>query len=114
MASDCIFCRIAAGEIPSKSVFRDDEVVAIEDVNPQAPTHVLVMPLRHYANVGEMADGADPAALGRLLAVASRVGRERGGDGYRLTINTGSQGGQTVDHLHVHVMAGRQMSWPPG
>ncbi len=112
--SDCIFCKIGAGEIPAKEAFRDDRVVAIEDITPQAPMHLLVMPLAHHRNVGALADAEDGALLAHLVAVASRLGRERGGDGYRLVINTGPDGGQTVDHLHVHVLGGRRMSWPPG
>ncbi len=114
MASNCIFCKIAAGEIPSKAVHRDDEVLAIEDVNPQAPVHLLVMPLRHHANLGELAEAGDDATLARLMRVAARLGRERGGDGFRLVVNTGADGGQTVDHVHVHVLAGRALAWPPG
>jgi histidine triad (HIT) family protein len=111
---DCLFCKIAAGEIPAKPVYRDDKVIAIEDINPQAPVHLLVMPIAHHANIGELSDADDPALLARLVEVASKLGRERGPDGYRLVMNTGKDGGQTVDHLHVHVLAGRHMTWPPG
>ncbi|HEY6486498.1 MAG TPA: HIT domain-containing protein [Candidatus Cybelea sp.] len=111
--NDCVFCRIAAGEIPAKALYRDEEVLAIEDLNPQAPSHVLVMPVAHYATVGELT--ADAALAARLLAVASDLGGERGGErGYRLVINTGPDGGQTVGHVHVHVLSGREMAWPPG
>ncbi|HEX3369542.1 MAG TPA: HIT domain-containing protein [Candidatus Cybelea sp.] len=111
--SDCVFCRIAAGEIPAKVLYRDAEVLAIEDLNPQAPSHALVMPVAHYATVGEL--GADPGLAARLIAVASDLGGERGGErGYRLVVNTGPDGGQTVDHVHVHVLSGREMAWPPG
>ncbi len=111
--ADCIFCKIATGELPAKTVARDDLVVAIEDLNPQAPTHLLVMPIRHHANVQELAK-ADRALAARLLEVASKLGAERGGAGFRLVFNTGRDGGQTVDHVHVHVLAGRHMDWPPG
>ncbi|HVR45897.1 MAG TPA: histidine triad nucleotide-binding protein [Candidatus Binatia bacterium] len=112
--TDCIFCKVAAGELPAKIVHRDDLVVAIEDLNPQAPTHLLVMPMRHHANVSEVTT-LDRALAARLLEVASKLGAERGGDaGFRLVINTGRNGGQTVDHAHVHVLAGRRMEWPPG
>lgn len=111
---DCLFCKIAAGEIPSKPVYRDETVLAIEDINPQAPTHILVMPVTHHANIGELSDAADGPLLAHLMEVATKLGRERGGDGYRLVMNTGKDGGQTVDHLHVHVLAGRHMTWPPG
>ncbi len=114
MDSNCIFCKIVNGEIPARFAHRDDRVVAISDVNPQAPTHLLVMPVAHHANIGELSDAADRALTAELFAVASRLGREHGPDGYRLVMNTGADGGQTVDHLHVHVLAGRQMSWPPG
>jgi histidine triad (HIT) family protein len=111
--ADCIFCKIAAGALPAKTVHRDDLVVAIEDLNPQAPTHLLVLPIRHHANVQELA--LDRALAARLLEIASKLGAERGGDaGFRLVTNTGRDGGQTVDHAHVHVLAGRRMEWPPG
>jgi histidine triad (HIT) family protein len=113
--SDCIFCKIAAGEIPAKTVYRDDAVFAIEDVNPQAPVHVLVMPLAHHRNIAALAGLEDGAVMSKLFDVASKLGRERGGDdGFRLVVNTGPNGGQTVDHVHVHVLAGRHMTWPPG
>lgn len=110
----CIFCKIAAGEIPANVVANDGEVVAVTDVNPQAPTHLLVMPVAHHANIGELADADDAALMAKLFEVASRLGRERGPNGYRLVMNTGPEAGQTVDHLHVHVLAGRPMGWPPG
>jgi histidine triad (HIT) family protein len=110
----CIFCKIAAGDLPASVVYRDAEVVAIEDLAPQAPTHLLVMPLRHYATMLETS--AESSALtARLVEVASTLGSQRGGaDGFRLVINTGPGGGQTVGHVHVHVLAGRRMTWPPG
>ena len=102
------------GELPAKIVARDDQVVAIEDLNPQAPTHLLVMPIQHYPNVQKLAS-VDRALAARLLEVASKLGAQRGGDsGFRLVINTGRDGGQTVDHAHVHVLAGRHLEWPPG
>jgi histidine triad (HIT) family protein len=111
--SACVFCRIAAGEIPAKVVFRDEAVLAIEDLNPQAPSHLLVLPVAHHATIGELA--ADARLAARLIGVASDLGRERGGErGYRLVINTGPDGGQTVGHVHVHVLSGREMTWPPG
>ncbi len=111
---DCLFCKIASGEIPAKTVYRGDDVLAIEDINPQAPVHLLVMPTEHHANIGELSDARKGALLAKLIEVATKLGRERGGDGYRLVLNTGPDGGQTVDHLHVHVLAGRHMAWPPG
>jgi histidine triad (HIT) family protein len=110
---DCIFCKIASGEIPAKVVYRDDAVLAIEDLNPQAPAHLLVIPAAHYASIVEAVD--DGALAGSMMAVAARLGKERGGDGgFRLIVNTGPDGGQTVAHVHVHVLAGRAMTWPPG
>jgi histidine triad (HIT) family protein len=111
---DCPFCKIATGDIPAKTVYRDDNVLAIEDINPQAPVHLLVMPVAHHANIGELSDADETALLAKLIEVATKLGRDRGGDGYRLVMNTGPDGGQTVDHLHVHVLAGRHMTWPPG
>jgi histidine triad (HIT) family protein len=113
--SDCIFCKIGAGTLPANAVYRDSDAIAIEDLNPQAPTHLLVMTVRHHANIAALAEARDDALLAKLMGIAARLGRERGGaDGFRLVINSGPSGGQTVDHLHVHVLAGRPMSWPPG
>lgn len=110
---DCIFCKIASGAISANVVYRDDFVIAIEDLNPQAPTHLLVLPVAHHASVVEAS--GDVALAARLTSVASRLGTEHGGNGgFRLVINTGPDGGQTVGHLHVHVLAGRRMTWPPG
>jgi histidine triad (HIT) family protein len=111
---DCIFCKIAGGQVPANIIARDGGVIAIEDLNPQAPSHALVLPAAHHATIVDLTQ-ADPALAGRLMAVASRLGGERGGEkGFRLVLNTGEDGGQTVDHVHVHVLAGRRMSWPPG
>jgi len=112
-AHECIFCKIAAGEIPARFVHRGQDVIAIEDVNPQAPRHVLVMPVAHYANISEYARQAQGSAVRELMQVASEIGARDAG-GYRLVVNTGEDGGQTVGHLHVHVLAGRTMAWPPG
>lgn len=111
---NCIFCKILAGEIPATFAYRDEQFAAISDVDPKAPVHLLVMPTRHSANVGEFSDAADDAEVAHLIEVAAKLGREHGHKGYRLVVNTGDDGGQTVDHLHVHVLAGRRMSWPPG
>ena len=98
----------------SKTVYRDDEFIAIEDVNPQAPVHLLVIPIGHRANVGELA-GESAALLAKLFSLAAKLGRERSdNNGFRLVVNTGRDGGQTVDHVHVHVLAGRPLTWPPG
>jgi len=114
--SDCIFCRIVAGEIPAKIVSRDEHAVAFHDVNPQAPTHVLVVPVTHLVNATAADSEAGERVLGRLLRFAVSVARQLGlhEGGYRLVLNNGKDGGQSVDHLHVHVLGGRRMSWPPG
>lgn len=111
--SNCIFCKIIGGEIPAKIVHRDDEVVAIEDVNPQAPHHVLVMPVRHTPNIVEYTGTTTPEQVAGLVGVASRIASAWDG-GFRIVVNTGPQGGQTVDHLHLHLLGGRRMTWPPG
>jgi histidine triad (HIT) family protein len=114
MPADCLFCRIIAGEIPATRVHEDELVVAIRDVNPQAPTHVLVLPVRHVASAADLTE-ADGPLLGRLLAVAADIARREGlDDGWRLVSNVGPDGGQTVDHLHLHLLGGRRMTWPPG
>ena len=111
---DCIFCKIAAGEIPARFVHRDDDIMAIVDVNPQAPQHLLVMPVKHFENIADLAHEHDDALMAKLFETAAQLGREQSGTGFRLVVNTGADGGQTVDHLHVHVLAGRFMAWPPG
>ena len=114
MEPSCIFCKIVAGEIPAQFAYRGEEIVAIADVNPQAPEHLLVMPVKHVRNVAAVADGEDDALMAALFSTAARLGRERASNGFRLVVNTGSDGGQTVDHVHVHVLAGRPLTWPPG
>ncbi|MBV8245085.1 MAG: HIT domain-containing protein [Candidatus Eremiobacteraeota bacterium] len=109
---DCIFCKIVAGEIPATFLHRDDDVVAIADVSPQAPTHLLVMPVRHVADIATLMEGSGAPLIESLLRVAARLGSRAAG--FRLVINSGPEGGQTVGHLHVHVLGGRQMHWPPG
>jgi histidine triad (HIT) family protein len=113
--SDCFFCKIGSGQIPSKVVMQDDEILAFDDVNPQAPVHVLVIPKRHVVALNDVEAG-DRALLGRLLDAATLVARKKGiaESGYRVVANTGRNGGQTVFHLHLHVLGGRQMTWPPG
>jgi|SRR5580704_11979333 histidine triad (HIT) family protein len=112
--SECIFCKIVRGEIPCDEVARSERAVAFRDLNPKAPVHVLVVPMRHADNLGDFAAAASPDEMGELLALASRVGREASPNGYRVVINEGPDGGQTVSHLHLHVLAGRHMGWPPG
>lgn len=112
--ADCLFCKIIAGAIPVRRLFESDDVLAFPDIHPQAPVHVLVIPKRHIASLAH-ALPEDAALLGRLLAAAGDIAREQRLDGgYRLVVNTGKDGGQTVDHLHVHLLGGRPMGWPPG
>jgi histidine triad (HIT) family protein len=111
----CIFCRIASQDAPAGAVYADDEIVAFHDLNPQAPVHVLVVPRRHVPSVA-VADGPDGALLGRLLLAAAEVARRTGIDasGFRIVTNTGREAGQSVLHLHFHVLGGRRFGWPPG
>jgi histidine triad (HIT) family protein len=112
---DCLFCRIAAGEIPARNVLENEHVVAFHDLNPQAPTHVLVIPKRHVESVGTAA-AEDAEALGAVLLACRQVGEECGlaQSGYRVALNVGPDAGQSVAHLHAHVLGGRQLGWPPG
>ncbi|HEU4862883.1 MAG TPA: histidine triad nucleotide-binding protein [Candidatus Limnocylindria bacterium] len=111
---DCLFCRIVAGEIPSDRVLEDDDVVAFRDVNPQAPTHVLVVPRRHVPDVDTLADD-DAGLLPSLFTAVRRVAElENLSKGYRVVTNVGAESGQSVFHLHLHVLGGRRMEWPPG
>ncbi len=113
--SDCIFCKIAEKKIPSRIVHEDDTCVAFDDVNPQAPTHVLVIPRRHAASIAELNE-TDASLLGHLMLTGSKIAKQKGiaEGGYRFVVNTGKNGGQTVFHLHLHVLGGRPMHWPPG
>lgn len=110
---DCLFCRIVAGEIPADVVATTETAVAFRDVNPQAPVHVLVVPRAHVADAAELAV-ADPVTTAELVTVAHRVAADAGHDSYRLVFNTGADAGQTVFHTHLHLLAGRAMTWPPG
>src|ERR1051326_676041 len=112
---DCIFCKIVAGEIPATKIYEDERAVVFRDINPQAPTLPLVLPRAQVASLNE-AEESDEATLGHLLRVAARVARDAGhaDEGYRAVINTGPRSGQTVFHIHVHVLGGRDLSWPPG
>jgi len=111
----CLFCRIATGEITAKKVYEDDEVVAFNDINPQAPTHILVVPRKHIATLDEMTD-ADNAIVGNVLLRAAQIARDLKlpSDGYRVVVNTGEAAGQTVFHIHFHLLGGRNFGWPPG
>lgn len=112
---DCIFCKIAAGEIPADKVFEDDTVVAFRDLNPQAPTHVLIVPRRHISTLNDV-DAGDEAIIGRLFVAAQAVAAAEGiaETGYRTVINCNEAGGQSVFHVHLHLLGGRHMRWPPG
>lgn len=112
---NCLFCKIAAGAIPSKKVYEDEICIAFNDISPQAPTHILVIPREHFDSL-DKAETNHKETLGHLLFTAAEIAREKGfaGDGYRVVINTNSDGGQTVFHLHVHLLGGRQFVFPPG
>ena len=114
MNAECLFCRIAAGEIPADVVHSDDEVIVFRDVNPQAPTHVLAIPRRHVASAHELGP-ADGGLLGSLFAALRATADAEGlGDGYRIVTNVGPAAGQSVEHLHLHLLGGRRLTWPPG
>jgi histidine triad (HIT) family protein len=113
MSADCLFCRIVRREIPATFVYEDEHCVAFRDVGPQAPTHILVIPRQH---VSTLDDVTDPLLIGRVMTAASEIARKENlvESGYRTVINTNAGAGQTVFHLHVHVLGGRRMTWPPG
>jgi histidine triad (HIT) family protein len=114
MSADCLFCRMAGGEIPVAKVHEDELVFAIRDINPQAPTHVLVIPVAHVGSAAELSD-ADGTLLGRVFQVAADIARADDLDGgWRLVTNVGPDAGQSVPHLHYHLLGGRRMGWPPG
>jgi histidine triad (HIT) family protein len=112
---NCIFCKIAAGEIPATIVHQDEHVVAFRDLNPQAPTHILIIPRQHIATVNALTE-ADATVVGHLFLAARQLAAELGfaEDGYRLVMNTNAAAGQTVFHIHLHLLAGRNFAWPPG
>ena len=109
----CLFCQIARGEIPAKMVVNSKEIMAFRDINPQAPTHILIAPKKHVASLDDM---TDLNLLGQMMSMAAALARQEGiaKSGYRTVINTGKEGGQSVDHLHIHLLGGRPMTWPPG
>lgn len=115
MSESCLFCRIASRELSARVVYEDDQCVAFEDINPQAPMHVLVVPRRHIATLNDLAD-ADAPLLGHMVAVGSRIARQYGhhGTGFRAVLNCNAAAGQTVFHIHLHVLGGRNLAWPPG
>lgn len=112
---DCLFCKIIAGEIPATIVHRDDELIAFQDIQPQAPTHLLIIPKLHLATINE-ADSQHQALLGRMILTAQKLANHcaLSKNGYRLVFNVNAGGGQTVFHIHLHLLGGRQMHWPPG
>lgn len=112
---ECLFCRIVAGEIPAERLYEDEQIIAFRDVNPQAPFHCLVIPRSHIATLNDVTS-AEAELVGRLLVVAAGIAAEHGHaqDGYRVAMNANRHGGQSVYHIHLHVLAGRQMDWPPG
>jgi histidine triad (HIT) family protein len=112
---DCLFCRIIAGEIPAEVVYKDERCIVIRDINPQAPTHVLVIPREHIESLNDVTQ-RDEVVLGHLLRVAARMANDEGHSesGYRAVINTGAGAGQSIFHLHVHLLGGRPLHWPPG
>ena len=111
----CIFCKIVAGEIPSKIVYKDEEIVAFDDISPKAPTHVIIIPTRHIKKVSDLTP-EDACLAGRLIVVANQIAQERGlvKNGFRLVFNCGPDAGQAVEHIHLHLLGGRKMEWPPG
>lgn len=112
---NCIFCRIVKGEIPSKKVYEDDHVLAFHDIAPQAPIHILIIPKKHFSTILDIEE-TDKSLIGHIFTVANRIAKEQGFSdrGFRIVTNCNSEGGQTVFHLHFHLLAGRQMHWPPG
>jgi histidine triad (HIT) family protein len=115
MADDCIFCKIAEGAIPAKVAFQNDELLAFHDINPAAPTHILIIPRQHIGSTAELNEQTS-LLVGRMVLAAAQLAREQNIEtsGYRVVTNTGSDGGQSVNHLHLHLLGGRQMTWPPG
>ena len=111
--TDCLFCGIAAGETSADVVHRDEDLVAFRDINPQAPTHILVIPRKHIASVDDLATG-DAELVGKLFLAAKELAAREGLDGYRLVMYTGERAGQSVFHIHLHLLGGRAMRWPPG
>ena len=111
----CLFCEIAAGRVPSKVVYQDDHVLALQDIDPKAPTHVLVIPRKHITSILDLSEG-DDALVGRLVRTARDIARQSGLDprGFRLVFNCGDDAGYSVYHIHLHLVGGRKLSWPPG
>jgi len=113
--SDCLFCKIRDGDIPADIVFENDDVLAFNDVNPQAPLHIVIIPKKHISTVNEVAE-SDEVIMGKLFSAAKTIAAQQGvsDDGYRMVVNCNEKAGQTVFHIHMHLLAGRAMTWPPG
>ena len=113
--SDCLFCKIVRSEIPASIVYQDDRLIAFDDINPQAPTHVLIVPRRHVSTLNDL-DAADDQLIGEMVRRAAAIASERGisAGGYRTVFNTNREAGQTVFHIHLHLIGGRSLAWPPG
>ena len=113
--SDCLFCKILQGDIPAKLVYEDDSIITFNDINPQAPTHLLIVPRKHIETLNDLTID-DTQTVGRMVQVAQQLANEKGlaNDGYRLIMNCNDHGGQTVFHIHLHLLGGRQFQWPPG
>ena len=112
--ADCLFCKIAAGVIPVTRVYENESVLAFPDINPQAPVHILIIPKRHFGSLVQITS-TETELLGELLVAVNKIAQQQNlGNGFRTVINTGADGGQTVEHLHLHLLGGRQMYWPPG
>lgn len=116
MPPRCLFCRIVAGDVPADIVAEFDDAIVFRDINPQAPSHLLLIPRQHVASLDDADDAGDALDLGSLMRLAAEVARDEGiaESGYRVVVNTNAEGGQTVQHLHLHILGGRQMTWPPG
>jgi len=114
-ATDCLFCKMAAGELPADIVYEDQDVVAFRDISPQAPTHVLIVPRKHVATINDLSE-EENGDINQLFLAAAKIARDEGiaDDGYRVTMNCNAAAGQTVFHLHLHLLGGRSMGWPPG
>jgi histidine triad (HIT) family protein len=113
MSTDCLFCKIAAGEIPAEKLYEDDDMLAFRDIAPQAPVHFLVIPKKHIQDPSGVGTG-DEALIGKMMRTGSKVAKDNGISDYRLVFNNGAGAGQTVFHIHMHVLGGRSLSWPPG
>ncbi len=115
MSNDCVFCKIANGEFGTEFIYKDEELLAFRDINPQAPVHVLIIPRKHITRINRL-DDSDQLLAGKMILTANKIARDEriSESGYRLILNCGPDGGQEVEHIHLHLLGGRQMNWPPG